>query len=183
MQLFKRSIQLTFSICLLTFVANAQDDPMKTLEKSDSTQTKEFVTSTFKGTRIINFNSVETSGPRTLEFQIQHRFGPFNSGGYNFFGFDEGASIRFGFLYSYNGRLEFGLGRSSIDKQYDASVKYRLFRQTLDNKMPLSVTLLGYTYYTTVRDPNSTINGFNVYAETTSRFSYSAQAMLARKFT
>ncbi|SMO35258.1 DUF5777 family beta-barrel protein [Solitalea koreensis] len=184
MQFFKkRSIRLIFFVCFTTCVAKAQDDPMKMLEKTDSTTKNELVAATFKGTRIINFNSVETSGPRTLEFQIQHRFGAFNSGGYNFFGFDEGASIRFGFLYSYNGRLEFGLGRSSIDKQYDGSVKYRLLHQTTDNHMPLSVTLLGYTYYTTLRDPNKAINGFDIYAKTSSRFSYSAQAIIARKFT
>ncbi|SMO43801.1 DUF5777 family beta-barrel protein [Solitalea koreensis] len=168
-----------FGALILPFSAMAQDDPMKLLEQRDSVK-NEVVSATFKGTHVINFNSVETVGPRTLEFQIQHRFGPFNSGGYNLFGLDQGATIRLGLSYSFNGKFEFGIGRSSIDKQYDTYVKSRVLRQSI-GKMPVSLTLFGGAYYTTVHD-NQVVPGIDRYEYTSSRFSYVAQAIVARKF-
>ena len=55
--------------------------------------------------------SVEVPGKGVLEFMIQHRFGDINGGANSFFGLDNGATIRFGLGYSFNGRLEAGIGR------------------------------------------------------------------------
>lgn len=91
-------------------------------------KTKEFTTATFKGTRLINFHTIETPGKNTLEYRISHRFGTTDSGINNFYGMDGGASIRMGLDYSYDGRLEVGLGRTNIDKTIDGYLKYRLLR-------------------------------------------------------
>ncbi len=86
---------LSFGISL-----NAQDDDLlKGLENEDNSP----VLATFKGTRLINCHTVEVPGRRTLDFRIAHRFGSFNSGWYDFFGLDGGASIRIGLEYSYDG--------------------------------------------------------------------------------
>jgi len=41
------------------------------------------VRSTFKGTRVINGQSIELPSKRTLQFVIAHRFGTINSGARN----------------------------------------------------------------------------------------------------
>jgi hypothetical protein len=158
----------------------AQDD-MALLEETDST--KEYVSATFKGTRIINFQSVEVPGKGVLEFMIQHRFGDINGGANSFFGLDNGATIRFGLGYSINGRLEVGIGRTSYEKLVDGYIKYRLVRQTEGRGWPLSVTLMGATYCTSVKDPDAAVNGYDKYHYFSDRASYSFQTIIARKFS
>jgi hypothetical protein len=151
------------------------------LESADTT--KDYVSATFKGTKIINFQSIETAGKKVLEFMIQHRFGDINGGANAFFGLDNGATIRFGLGYGITDRLEVGIGRTSYEKLVDGYMKYRLVRQTVEKGMPISVTLMGATYITSVQDPDAALNGYNKYHYFDDRLTYSLQAIIARKFS
>lgn len=170
---------------LLALVAvgkmQAQDDLLSLVGEPDAPHN--FATATFKGTRLINFHTLEVPGKRTLDFRISHRFGSFNSGWYDFFGLDGGASIRLGLEYSYDGRLAFGIGRTSTEKTFDGFLKYRLLRQGDKAKPWVSVTLFSGMYYTNMRDPNKEINGFDKYERTSNRLSYAHQVIIGRKFT
>ncbi|WP_019948254.1 DUF5777 family beta-barrel protein [Hymenobacter aerophilus] len=141
---------------------------------------REVVAATFKATHIINSQSVETPGEGTLAFLIQHRFGTLNSGAYNFFGLDQ-AVLRLGFEYGLTDRLTIGIGRSSQEKTYDGSVKYRAIRQTTGaGAMPVSVTLFASSAINTLK--------FNELPgekqrTTASRMTYAYQALIARKFS
>jgi hypothetical protein len=137
---------------------------------------------TFKGTRLINFHTLEVPGKRTLEFRIAHRFGAFNSGWYDLFGLDGGASIRMSFEYSYDGRFAVGIGRTSLEKTFDGFLKYRLLRQGEGSKPWLSITLFSSMFYTNLRDPNKEINGYDKYENLSSRLSYCHQIIFGRKF-
>jgi hypothetical protein len=159
----------------------AQDDPMKILEQEE-TKVNPLTIATFKTTRIINMHTIETCGKRTLDFRIAHRFGPVNSGVEDFWGLDGGASIRLGLEYSYDGRLQIGIGRTSYQKMLDGFAKYRLLRQTENGSMPLSITLFSSMYYTTQKDPNKTATGIDKYENSSSRMSYVHQAIIGRKF-
>jgi hypothetical protein len=177
--IFKRIFFVAFLIQFSTKLFS-QDD---LLNMVDEPKQKEFVTATFKGSRLINFHTVETPGKHSLEFRISHRFGDFNTGGYNFWGLDGGASIRLGLEYSHDGRFEFAIGRSSEEKAYDGFLKYRLIRQAKSGGWPLSVTLFAGMDYTTLKDPNKAANGFDRYQYETSRMAYSYQVIIARKFS
>jgi hypothetical protein len=85
--------------------AYAQQDLLQQLNHltSDSLR-RELTVATFKGTRIINGQSIETPGAGSLVFLISHRFGALNSGAYNFFGLDQ-ATIRLGLEYGITERL------------------------------------------------------------------------------
>ena len=137
---------------------------------------------TFKGTRLINFHTIEVPGERTLDFRIAHRFGPFNDGGYNFWGLDGGASIRLSLEYSFDGRLCLGIGRSSVDKTFDGFAKYRLLRQSDHANPPVSVTLLSSIFATSLKDEDDRLIGVNKYEKFSSRLSFCHQIMVARKF-
>lgn len=179
----------TYRILLLmamfaTQTSFAQEtDPMKLLEQMAPSDENEPVAATFKGTRLINQHTIEVGGKRTLDYRIAHRFGPFNSGSYDFWGLDGGASIRMSLEYSYDGRLQVGLGRTSIEKTFDGYLKYRLLQQNKSNTMPVSVTLFSGAYYTNLKGAATLISGVDKYKNTSSRFSFAHQIMIARKFS
>ena len=158
--------------------AHAQTDLLGELEKQTTDSLKrEVVAATFKGTHIINVQSVETPGRGTLAFLIQHRFGTLNSGAYNFFGLDQ-AVLRLSFEYGLTDRLAVGFGRSNQEKTFDGFVKYRALRQTTGPRpIPVSVTLLASSAITTLR-----FNEPGVERDMTSRLYYAYQVLVARKF-
>ncbi|RAK67152.1 hypothetical protein DLM85_11885 [Hymenobacter edaphi] len=162
----------------LHLTAAAQDDLLQQLEQQATTQTKpDFATATFKGTRIVNGQSVETPASGSLQFLIGHRFGQLNSGAYNFFGLDQ-ATIRLGLEYGLNDRLAVGLGRSSLDKTFDGFVKYKALRQHSGPRaVPVTLTLLATSTITTLKFP------VGADRSTAARMAYSYQALLARKFS
>jgi hypothetical protein len=138
----------------------------------------EYVHGTFKGTMIINGESVETAGHRDLNFTIMHRFGELNLGLYDLFGLDL-ATTRFGFDYGVTPNLSLILGRSSWEKTYDGAVKYRFLRQQRGaNAMPITATIYSGAFLSTLRweDPERE----NLFS---SRLTYSTQLMIARKFS
>ena len=165
----------------LAHPAQAQTDLLGELEKQTADSTKrEVVAATFKGTHIINAQSIETPGAGTLAFLIQHRFGTLNSGAYEFFGLDQ-AVLRLSFEYGLTSRLAVGLGRSSQEKTFDGFLKYKALQQTSGARpMPVSVTLFASSAITTLK--------FNTPANTlersaASRLDYAYQALIARKFS
>ena len=161
-------------------MSSAQD--LWNLADSMDSGANPFVSAAFKTTRLINFQTLETLGKRTLDFRISHRFGPINSGSYDAWGIDGPANIRLGLEYSYDGRFMFGIGRSSYEKMLDGFLKYRLWRQTTDGSMPVSVTLFAGMYYTAQHDPNEATNGYDIYSPGSNRLSYNYQVIVGRKF-
>lgn len=152
-------------------VLYAQDDLLNELSKQDSAQTVP-VTATFKSTRVVNGQSVETMKKKHLDFRISHRFGKLNSGAYQFFGLDQ-ASMRLGFEYGLTDDLEIGVGRSTSQKVYDFFAKYKVLKQTTGARnIPVSITLFGGTGVTTVDKER----------EFQDKLYYTAQVLVARKF-
>lgn len=166
------------------FSQNEIDEMQRMADSIDALQNTghERTSATFKATKLINFPTVETMGKRALDFRIAHRFGDFSSGAYNAFGLDGGASIRLSFDYGITDWLTVGIGRSSVDKLADGSVKIRMLRQTIDNHMPVSVSVLSSLNYTFLRDPNAA-NGIDKYHYAVNRISYATSLIVGRKFS
>jgi len=159
----------------------AQDDLLDMLEKEDAKKTT-FTQATFKGTRLINGQTVETLAKQHLNFWISHRFGSINSGFIdNFLGLDE-AKIRLGLEYSLTDKWLLGAGRSTIEKTYDLYSKYKVLAQS--NKMPVTLTLYGGMTTNTMPSGYTTSSG-NVmrYQNNLQRQSYFGQVLIARKFS
>jgi hypothetical protein len=168
---------LVYFITFSNFVI-AQDDLMKMLDEEP--KKKEYTTAAFKGTRLINMHTIETTGRRAMDFRISHRFGTFNSGSYQAFGIDLAANIRLSLEYSFDERFQFGLGRTSFQKIVDGFLKYRLLRQTSDSKTPISVTLLTTAFYSFEKKQ---IGGIDFYDGPIDRLSYAHQIIIGRKFS
>jgi hypothetical protein len=164
------SARLLFLI-LFPAITYAQDDLLSQLQQQDST-TAFPVIATFKSTRVVNGQSVETMKRNHLDFRISHRFGRVNSGARELFGLDQ-ATMRMGFEYGLTDRLMIGVGRSTSQKVYDFLGKYKLIQQTAGTRsMLVSVTLFGSLAIATVdRD--------RVFQD---KITYSGQVLIARKF-
>lgn len=171
--LIRNLILLTFFLSITQ--ASAQMDLLSAIE--DSTPRKEFVTNSFKSTRVIAGQSIENVGSGVLDFRILHRFGRVNEGAYGAYGLDN-ATIRLGLDYGISKRFMIGIGRSSYKKEVDAFAKYKLFWQANGGGSPVTVTLLSSVIRDGLDFAEPDRENYN-----SSRFSYSFQMLIGRKFS
>ena len=151
----------------------AQDDLFDLI--SDENSATE-VRSTFKGTKVINGQSIELPSKRTLQFIIAHRFGTINSGAYELWGLDQ-AQMRMSLDYGVSDRLALGLARNSFQKTFEGSMKSKLIKQKLKNGSPVSISSYHAIFLNSLHWQN--IERENLFS---SRLSYAHQIMIARKF-
>lgn len=175
-----RSSLLLLALLFSSIFASGQDDLMDMLDEVEPEQeeTIDYTIATFKTTRLVIGQSIETNSEGVLNFLIGHRFGRVNGSVKEFFGLDN-ATIRLGLEYGITDNLNIGFGRSSFEKTYDGFLKYRVLRQsTGKRKMPLTMTLFASMAIKTQQWPDE--NRENYF---TSRMYYAFQVMLARKFS
>lgn len=165
---------LSLIFILISILSSAQDDLLNDLTKEPVTNE---TIATFKGSRVINLQSVETRPKGTLEFIFSHRFGRINQGAYTLWGLDD-AYVRLGLEYGITDRLGVGLGRNSIDKSFDAFARYKILAQQ-PGKMPVTVTALGTLNYKSSPKKDESI----VPITANDRISYVGQLLIARKIT
>jgi hypothetical protein len=172
-----KNFSLSFlTLVLFSFTVNAQDDLLGMLGEEE--QEIERVTNAFKSNRVIGSHSMEHVAAGVLDFRIMHRFGSIETGLYEVFGLDQ-ATIRLGFDYGITDRLTVGLGRSSLNKEFDGFLKYRLLWQSEGKKnIPLSIILVSGMTMNTLKwsDPDRK-NYFS------SRLGYYHQIIFGRKFS
>lgn len=172
--------KLFFLTTLLLFLSktilSAQDLDQIVNQLSDD-KTPDFTVGTFKGTSIINGQSIEVPGQSDLHFVISHRFGAVNQGLYGFYGLDQGTT-RLGFEYGLKNIASLSIGRNNIDKIYDGGIKLKVIRQQTGLKnIPLSISFYSSIIVQTLKwEVPERENLFS------SRFSYANQILIARKF-
>ena len=156
----------------LAFLSRAQDNLLNMLPNDDRPT---YINYLFKGTKIVNGQSVEIPAKGVLQFNIQHRFGPLNSGLYNLYGMDF-AQVRLSFDYGINDWLAVSFGRSSSIKTIDFNSKVRLMRQ-VKGGFPFTIVFNSATYlrqwqYEYVQNNNFLFSN---------QFSFANQILLASK--
>ncbi len=173
---------LLLSLVLISTYLPAQDDLLK-LAQEESKPKKEKVSATFKTTKIINAQTNETVHKRTLDFRVAHRFGNIGkytngqSASHTLYGLDASTDIRIAFEYGITDALTVGLSRCKLNETYEGLAKMRVLQQTIDNKIPLAITLFANAAITAQKD------NAKIYNTTTRRMSYAFQAIIARKFS
>jgi hypothetical protein len=170
-------LSLALLLSLIPFSVFAQDDLMDLLNKNAPPEIN-YTTATFKSTRIMNGHSIERMPPGQLDFRISHRFGTLNSGAYNLWGLDQ-ANIHFGLEYGILKWLMVGVGRGTYEKTFDGFAKFTILRQSTGAKeMPVSLSAFSSVAINSLKwtDTERT-NYFS------SRLSYVAQVLVARKFS
>jgi len=162
---------------LPSFFASGQS---KDVTATDSISSNEinYADNTFFSPRIITGHSTEVTPRNRLDFKIEHRFGLINQGYDEFFGLDQAYTF-FGLEYGIKDWWMVGLNRTLVDKTVAGFTKFALLRQCTGAKdIPLSVSLLleGSAIGTVFSNPVQN-NDFGA------RLSYTAQLLVARKFT
>jgi hypothetical protein len=166
-----KKISLLLAASVMFCSAIAQDDLLNELE-SKAPRTA-YAESTFKGSRLVNGQTVETRGRGELEFIFSHRFGAMNSGSYNLYGLDQ-AAVRLGLEYGITDRWGIGFGRSSSDKIMDFYSRYKIIRQRAD-AVPVTITAFGYASFKLASPGDAT--------SLNDRTAYVTQLLIARKFS
>ena len=167
---------LSFLIFNFSFLnSSSSQDLLSELGDSDE---KFYVNASFKNSKVINAQSLETTKNGELDFKIQHRFGTVNGGLYELFGLDN-ASMRMGFDYGINDRVQVGIGRSTYEKTVDGCLKARLLWQTDGSeRMPISVLWYSSMSVNTLRYDNLAYE-----RDFVSRLNYVHQLIIGRKFS
>jgi len=154
----------------------SQDDLLSLL--GEDTLAVERIKNAFKSTRVIGSHSIEHVAGGVLDFRIMHRFGTLNGGGYELFGLDQ-ATIRLGLDYGITDRFTVGVGRSSLYKEIDGFLKYKLLWQSKGAKnIPVTVEAIAGMTMNMLKwkEPERQ----NYYS---SRLGYYYQVIVGRKFS
>ncbi|MDN5212889.1 DUF5777 family beta-barrel protein [Fulvivirgaceae bacterium BMA12] len=148
----------------------------------DEEDEKTLITSAFNSSYIINTQSTNTLSSGRLNLLISHRFGNLNQGAFNLFGLDFGA-MRIGLEYGINNKLTAGLGRSSVGKNYDAFIKYRMLTQSTGGASQTPVSIVGFTSiaFSSVDVRNS--NSLDENSRFIDHLVYSYQVLVSRQFS
>lgn len=171
---------------LITPVVKAQDDLSKMFGKDSVRQDR--VIATFKSTRIINGQSNETLAKGDLDFRVAHRFGDLagsDGGGKTFFGMDNSTDIRIAFEYGITDRLMAGVSRAkgsgSFSQLYEVLGKYKILQQTMDNRVPVGVTVFGNAVVSAMKS-STEVSDPHYFDKFSQRMTYTGQLIISRKF-
>ncbi len=162
---------------------------MLKLLETDSVAKREAVTSTFKNTRIINQQSVETVHSHTLDFRVTHRFGIIGTGSnstssyHNLWGFDESSDIRIAFEYGVTNNFTVGFSRSKYQENWELLGKMKFLEQTSDNYIPVSAVFFSNIAYSTRQDLRLKYDNPSTSVLSSRRCSFTEQLIIARKFS
>lgn len=111
---------------------------------------------------------------KTLQFDIQHRFGVIKSGNNDLIGFWGPSNIRLALAYSISDRITVGFGTTKDYRLQDFNIKLALIRQTRSGKVPVSIAFYGNTAI----DARSA----SFFPKESNRFSYFGQLLIMRRF-
>lgn len=157
----------------LPFLSFSQDDLLDEIDSDSVVDT--YAESVFKSLKIVNFESTKLVDEKGLLFNVSHRFGSIENGFDTFFGLDD-AVTRIQFIYGVADWFNIGVSRSSYQKIYEGSIKYRLVRQS--DHFP--VTIVGFNSLMI----NTALDEANLpKLEFKHRLSYATQVLVSRKFT
>ncbi|MFT7605687.1 MAG: hypothetical protein ACI8VT_003284 [Saprospiraceae bacterium] len=172
-----------FVLSLLTLLLIGGGNLFAQNEEANQEKDKRPVKNTFESIWLIDNQTVMIPIKGTFEFDIQHRFGLVGkneeagkSNAYDdFYGFFAPSNMRLGFNYVPVERLQLGFGITKERLTWDFNVKYALLQQGRSGGSPVSVTYLGNMAVDTREKA--------YFLESSDRFSYFHQLMVARKIT
>ena len=164
---------LAFYFLLASLMSFSQDD---LLDEIDTQTVDSYATATFKGLKIVNFESTKLVAKGELTFVVAHRFGSIENGFDSFFGLDD-AVTRINFIFGVSDGFNVSVSRSSFQKIYESAIKYRLIQQR-ENGSP--VTVVGYNSLLI----NTALEKDNFpKLEFKNRLGYTTQILIARKMS
>jgi hypothetical protein len=152
----------------------AQEEATPEPEKKEGSS-KKLAKPAFESPELMDEQSVVVPSARTLEFDIQHRFGLVNNGIEDLYGiYAAGANIRMALTYVPIENLQVGFGYAKLKQYLDFNAKYAILKQRKDWSIPVSVTYFG-DWAIDNRD--------DIYKETVHRFSFYNSIIIASRLS
>ena len=158
---------LLFTFFMLPFLVLAQE------KKKDSIIDKPERPAFESATLIDNATNV-LFNKKTLEVQMQHRFGEINGGTNDLGGIWGRSNIRIALSYALHNRLTIGFGTTKEGRLQDFNWKVGIFSQTRSDKIPVSVSYFGN--FAIDARPN------DKFYTPQDRYSFFNQLIIARRF-
>lgn len=165
---------IAYIIFCLPIWSYSQDNLLNEID-SDSVINHEAY-AVFKGLKIVNFESTKLISRGQFLFMVSHRFGSIENGFDSFFGLDD-AVTRLNFVYGISDGFNISASRSSFQKIYEASIKYRLVQQK-ENGFPFTIVGYNSILYNTALSQDNLPK-----LESKHRLGYTAQVLISRKVT
>jgi len=161
---------VTCSILFSGTVVLAQDEEEKEKPRPER--------KAFESAVLLDNQTDVINGSKTLEWNIQHRFGTVRNGSSDLWGVFAASNIRLGFTYSIIDRLSIGVGAAKVtvtNPYIDGNIKAKILQQARSGGSPFNLTFFGNVVIDTRNEDN--------FATKVHRFSYFAELILSRRFT
>jgi len=174
MKLFKTIFIALFVLPVMMMAQEQKDSTATAIDNAEVAPAKsEVERAAFESTSLIDNQTNRVYSKGTIEMIMNHRFG-LVTGVNDMIGIWAPSNIRIALNYSITDRITVGFGTVKDRRLLDFSLKTALLRQTVDNKMPVSITYYG----------NVTANAMpkeNFY-HTSDRYSFFNQIIIAKRF-
>ena len=167
MKLYKIIFIAVFSLPMM-LLAQEQKDNIPAVKEV------EYERAAFESTSLIESQTNRVYSKGTIEMVMNHRFGLVN-GTNDMIGIWAPADIRIAVNYSITDRITVGFGTTKDNRLQDFSLKGALLRQTVDGKMPVSVTYYGNMAISALPKEN--------FYHTSDRWSFFNQLIIAKRIT
>ncbi|MBP6549977.1 MAG: hypothetical protein KA208_05920 [Flavobacterium sp.] len=156
-------------------LAQEQKDTIAAVKEDSIPAVKEveYERAAFESTSLIENQTDRVYAKGTIEMIMNHRFG-LVSGTNDLIGIWAPANIRLAVNYSITDRITVGFGTTKDARLQDFCLKTALFKQTVDNKMPVSITYYGNWAISALPKEN--------FYHTSDRWSFFNQIIIAKRF-
>lgn len=164
---------------------------------SSSLGAQEYTYQTFKDSRVVNIQSVETLAKRRLDVRIGHRFGDMfgdNGGWPTFYGLENATDVMIGAEYGFTDNFTAGIyrtkgagampqGQAGLRQLVNGVFKYRLVRQKEGEGAPITLTVLGVGSVSTSRRIEGNPDVLRSFPDFSHRMAFTGQLLFGRKFS
>ncbi len=176
MKLYKKIFIAFFALPVMLFAQEQKDTVAAVKEDSIAPVAEvEYERAAFESTSLIESQSNRVYSKGTIEMIMNHRFG-LVTGTNDMIGIWAPSNIRLALNYSITDRITVGYGTTKDHILQDFCLKGAILRQTVNGKMPVSVTYYG----------NATVNASSLNKETfyhtSDRWSFYNQIIIAKRF-
>ncbi|MBI3139623.1 MAG: hypothetical protein HYZ15_13685 [Sphingobacteriales bacterium] len=184
------ALSASLAVCLLAVHGPvfAQDEKPEAEKEAPKEVKARPVKNTFQSVWIIDNQTVLVPVKGTLEMDIMHRFGTWNKGYEDFWGFFAPSNIRLGLSYAPINKLNLGFGVTKEKMLWDVNAKYSVITQT-KGVYPVSISFYSNLAYIgtknkyTIAKVDSTGAEYLDEKHKTDRLLYFHQLIVARKLT
>ncbi|NDP27722.1 MAG: hypothetical protein GZ087_09890 [Flavobacterium sp.] len=134
----------------------------------------EYERAAFDGSSLIENQTDRVYSKGTIEMVMNHRFGLVN-GTNDLIGIWAPANIRIALTYAITDRITVGVGTTKDSRLQDFSLKVALLKQTVNGKMPVSISYYGNASLSALPKEN--------FYHTSDRWSFFNQIIIAKRLT